>query len=159
DEKMEDQIGIARGLRSLGDLAFEEGNIEQAALLYSRSLASADADLDPVGMPRAARRIGNILYRERKFEEAAKQFKWVVSLYLRKNDLSGACYSLYALGRIQEDRGLLQDAFRCALGSLRALGFVHKELWPAVLAKLENLAPPGSVTDDLEIYVPPVDRV
>jgi tetratricopeptide (TPR) repeat protein len=158
-EKVEDRIGIARGLRSLGDLAFQEEDTEEAAALYTRSLECVNAELDPVGMPRAARRIGNIHHRLGRFDEAAKQFRQVVRLYLTKQDLSGACYSLYALGRVQEDRRVLRDALRCSLGSLRALGSVHKELWPAVLTKLEGLEIAGPVIEGLEIYVPPVDRI
>ncbi|HZF09577.1 MAG TPA: toll/interleukin-1 receptor domain-containing protein [Thermoanaerobaculia bacterium] len=160
-ETLADAIGIARCLRSLGDLAFEEGKFEEAADLYGRSLERADADLDPVGMPRAARRIGNVLHRKGELDKAAKQFQWVVTLYLRKHDLSGACYSLYALGRVQEDRGVLPDAVRCWLGSLRALGFVHREFWPAVLKKLENLVPASAAAAHLalETYVPPVDGI
>ncbi|HEV8581414.1 MAG TPA: TIR domain-containing protein [Thermoanaerobaculia bacterium] len=157
--KKDDRIGIARGLRSLGDLAFEVGDVGQAKEFYGQSLECADADLDPVGMPRAARRIGNIYHRERRLDEAARQFRAVVTLYLKKNDLSGACYSLYALGRIQEDRDIYRDALECSLGSLRAIAFVHKELWAAVLTKLENVPPESGAIDSLEVYVPSVDRI
>ncbi len=157
--KINDNVGISRALRALGDLSFEKNMLHEATELYQRSIEGIDINDDPVGIPRVARRIANIYHINNDFEGAARQFKSVIALYLRKHDLSGACYSLYALGRVQEDRAIMNDTLLCSLGCLRAIGFVHKNLWSSVMSKLDEIASqaPGEDVPALETYVPSVD--
>lgn len=166
-EKIEDRIGIGRVQRAFGDLAFREGQLDEAEAYYRKGLEGIDSDVDWVGAPRVARRIGNILYYNGRLGEAAARFGQVIELYLQKPDLSGACYSLYALGRIQEDRAYggeracSEDGLRCSLACLRALDFVHRELWRAATRKLEQNDSRSTPVqaDGLDTYVPRVDTI
>jgi predicted ATPase len=105
-----DAVTRARALNGAGNLAFQQGDYDQAAAWHEESLTLSRALNDPVGIDRALTNLGLVTHRQGDYARAQALWEESVALCRASGDSWSLAITLQNLGGLAQNQGDLARA-------------------------------------------------
>ena len=103
---------VAQAQHQLGNIAYQQGDYEEARRLYGESLTIKERLGNQGGRASSLGQLGNIAYQQGDYEEARRLYGEVLTTFERLGDQGGRAIILHQLGMIAQAQGDYEEARR-----------------------------------------------
>jgi tetratricopeptide (TPR) repeat protein len=123
-EKLEDKVGTARVLNSIGVIHRLQGKYDLALEHYQKSLALSEESNDKSGIARTLNSIGSVHYLRGNYNQALKDYHNSLAIRQELKDKDGMARALNNIGNVYTSQNIYEKALEYFFKSLA----LHEEL-------------------------------